>query len=242
MGLGAISIAGHYQESYFNDFQKTIGEFGGRANKFMFEKHIRPEHSVLDFGCGGGFLLSNLDCREKIGVELNPVARDYCNRVTGIRCVESLDAVPDATVDVVVSSHCLEHTPNPYELVSTLFNKLKAGGTIVIVVPLESYRCHWTIDNVDQHLYSFSPMNLGNILHGAGFKDIQTESVLHRWVPGYRSVARVFGLGIFHKLSYLYGRWGTHGTVQVKGVGLKSTAWLRGVGEGYSWRIRSYMQ
>ncbi len=57
-------IRSRYEEHYFNDFKKEIGEFGGRANKFMFEKHVLPSDTVLDFGCGGGFLLSNLNCKE----------------------------------------------------------------------------------------------------------------------------------------------------------------------------------
>jgi SAM-dependent methyltransferase len=216
-----LNIAKHYHASYFNNFQKTIGEFGGKANKFMFEKHIQPDDVVLDFGCGGGFLLKNLNCREKIGVELNPIARNYCNTVSGIDCFESLDAVPDESVDVVISSHCLEHTANPVELISILYEKLKAGGKIVIAVPLDSYLCKWVKDDINNHLYSFSPMNLGNILQSTGFKDIEAKVILHKWVPQYKLVEKIFGFRIFHQLSWIYGSLVTDPFVQVKGVGIK---------------------
>src|SRR5258706_5168660 len=85
-------VLGHYGEHYFNDFQREVGEFGGKANKFMFENHISPSDTVLDFGCGGGFLLNNLNCNKKIGVDLNPVAREYCNNEMGIRCHETLES------------------------------------------------------------------------------------------------------------------------------------------------------
>src|SRR5687768_1058585 len=171
-------IASHYQDEYFTNYQKEYGEFGGQANKFMFEKHISPEHSVVDFGCGGGFLLNHLNCREKIGIEINPVAREYCNLVHGIRCYESLEFVPNESADVIISSHCLEHTTNPFELISILYDKLKKGGEMVIVVPVESYKFRWHPQDVNNHLYSFSPMNLGNILQGVGCTDIRTEIVL----------------------------------------------------------------
>ena len=68
----------YYNEDYFNDYQKKIGEFGGKANLFKFEEHIKNTDNVLDFGCGGGFLLSNLDCKYKAGIEINSIARKYC--------------------------------------------------------------------------------------------------------------------------------------------------------------------
>ena len=51
----------YYNEKYFNDYQKKIGEFGGIANTFKFKKYIKASDSILDFGCGGGFLLKNLE-------------------------------------------------------------------------------------------------------------------------------------------------------------------------------------
>jgi SAM-dependent methyltransferase len=213
-------IAGHYHDDYFNNYQKEYGEFGGRANKFMFEKHIAPNDAVLDFGCGGGFLLKNLNCLERIGVEINPVARDYCNHISQIKCYESLEFVPEESVDVVISSHCLEHTTNPFELVAELFKRLKNNGRIVIVVPLDSHHYKWVSNDINNHLYSFSPMNLGNILQGAGFGQIKTEAVLHKWVPGYRKFEKLFGFKTFHQLSWLYGNVNKR-YVQIKGYGVK---------------------
>jgi SAM-dependent methyltransferase len=222
MKEGNAAIASHYGEDYFNHYQKEMGEFGGRANKFMFEKHILPGDVVLDFGCGGGFLLNNLTCHEKIGVEINPIARDYCNQMMGIKCYESLEFIPNESLDVVISSHCLEHTTNPFELVSILFQKLKNTGKIIIVVPLESYKYSWAPQDVNNHLYSFSPMNLGNILQGVGFTEIKTEVILHKWIRGYKKIDKIFGLNTFHQLSWLYGKFLNLRCVQVKGYGIKS--------------------
>jgi SAM-dependent methyltransferase len=214
-------IASHYREGYFHDYQKEFGEFGGRINIFMFQKHISPAEVVLDFGCGGGFLLKNLDCGDRIGVEINPEARRYCQQVNGITCHQSLESIPDESVDVVISSHCLEHTTNPCELVTLLYGKLKVNGKIIIVVPLDSYHYRWAPNDVNNHLYSFSPMNLGNILQAAGFSEIKTNPVLHKWVPGFKKVEKLVGSQIFHQLSWLYGTLINKRYVQVKGYGVK---------------------
>jgi SAM-dependent methyltransferase len=216
------TISSHYKENYFENYQKAYGEFGGRANKFMFEKHISPDDVVLDFGCGGGFLLKDIGCAERIGIEINPVARKYCNQVNGISCYESLEFIPDRSIDVIISSHCLEHTTNPYELVAILFKKLKTGGRIVLVVPLENYHTKWLPHNIDNHLYSFSPMNLGNILQGVGFSAIRTGVVLNKWMPAYKQIENIFGLRIFHHLSWLYGRFLNRRCVQIKGYAVKT--------------------
>lgn len=216
------TIEKHYQASYFNDYQKKIGEFGGIANKVKFAQHIGKDDVVLDFGCGGGFLLKNLQCRERIGIEINPVARDYSNRVNKVACYESLDAVDDDSVDVVISNHCLEHTTNPFQHVTALYEKLKTGGRIVIVVPHDRYSVKWAPNDINNHLYSFSPMNLGNILQGAGFKQISVAPFLHKWIPsrfrGY--ICKNFGFKVFHQLSWLYGKLDKR-SVQIKAVGVK---------------------
>jgi len=214
------TIAGHYNEQYFNKYQKEMGEFGGKANLFLFDKHVHTSDTVVDFGCGGGFLLHNLNCQEKIGVELNPTAREYCIKVNGIKCYESLNAVEDESVDLIISSHCLEHTPNPFELVSILYRKLKNNGRIVIVVPLDSHKYAWVPNDINNHLYSFSPMNLGNILQGVGFKDITATTVLHKWPPKFGEITKIFGFKTFQLLSWIYGTLNKH-NVQVKGIGTK---------------------
>ena len=99
----------HYDSTYFNKFQKKVGELGGKMNKFKFDKHIKETDTVLDFGCGGGFLLNNLGCKKKIGIEVNDFARNYCINKFGIDCFMSLDEIENNSIDVIISNHCLEH-------------------------------------------------------------------------------------------------------------------------------------
>jgi len=214
------SITSHYDDKYFSSYQKEVGELGGLANLFKFEKSIKPDDTVLDFGCGGGYLLKNINCKHKIGVEINPVAREFCEKTNNIKCLESIDEVEDESIDVIISNHCLEHVVNPYEIFTKMYKKLKVGGKIVIVIPLDSYKYAWKPNDVNNHLYSFSPMNLGNHLAGCGFKDIATKPILHKWPPYFRQVHSIFGNRIFHVLSWVYGAV-NHRWVQVKGEGVK---------------------
>ncbi|MBS0474901.1 MAG: class I SAM-dependent methyltransferase [Proteobacteria bacterium] len=200
-------ITSHYDYEYFYRSQRANGEIGGRANLFKFQPYIKSSDDVLDFGCGGGFLLNNLSCATKTGVELNPHARRYCEENHGIKVHASLDDVEDGRFDVVISNHCIEHVKDPYQTIEKLKAKLRPGGRIVICVPIDSYSYRWAPNDVCNHLYSFSPMNLGNILQGAGFTGIESRALLHKWVPKYRVVIRLFGFKVFHWLSYVYGNF-----------------------------------
>jgi hypothetical protein len=66
----------HYDADYFS-WQKNIGTFGGWANLTKFADYIKHTDNVLEFGAGGGYLLANVVCAAKIGVEINPSARIY---------------------------------------------------------------------------------------------------------------------------------------------------------------------
>ena len=53
----------HYNESYFK-WQSGIGKFGAWANIHKFIYYIKPDQNILDFGCGGGFLLNQIKCKD----------------------------------------------------------------------------------------------------------------------------------------------------------------------------------
>jgi 2-polyprenyl-3-methyl-5-hydroxy-6-metoxy-1,4-benzoquinol methylase len=72
---GSVGASAYYDAEYF-DWQKNIGAFGGWANAFMFGPSVAKDDTVIDFGCGGGFLLKNLDCKNKIGIEPNAEASE----------------------------------------------------------------------------------------------------------------------------------------------------------------------
>ena len=79
----------HYDEKYFS-WQKKIGHFGGQANKIKFEKLIKKNAKVLDFGCGGGYLLSSFENVEKYGVEINQIAVKEAEK-NGLKVYKSSD-------------------------------------------------------------------------------------------------------------------------------------------------------
>jgi SAM-dependent methyltransferase len=197
------SISGHYDGDYFAQ-QRRNGEFGAKANRHFFQPVIKDTDAVIDFGCGGGFYLDAISCREKLGVEVNPVARRVAQQKFPV--VGDLSEIPNGWADVVMSSHALEHTYDPFEKVKQVSRTLKAGGTAVFVVPCERYDTKYVENNYDQHLYTWSPANLGNLFSHAGFTVESCEFMAHWWPPKYELVQRLFGWRMFQIASRIYGR------------------------------------
>ena len=125
-----VDMSGHYDEQYF-DWQAPIGKFGGWANQSKFVEYISTDSRVLDFGCGGGFLLKRINCCKKVGVEHNPSA-DKIARENGIEVFTSPEQVPQDYVDVIISNNALGHTMHPLKDLRALHKTLAATGKIVL--------------------------------------------------------------------------------------------------------------
>ena len=186
------NVSKHYDAKYFA-WHTSIGEFGGWANLTKFNPFVSPTDDVLDFGCGGGYLLKNLNCRKKLGVEVNTDAAQTA-RDNGIEVYERTSDVPPACVDLIISNNAHEHTLHPLQELRSLYPKLREGGRIVFVAPCESIWYAYASNDMKHHLYSWSPMCLGNLMSEAGYSLIESKPYIHKWPPKYRLIARLGGI------------------------------------------------
>ncbi len=202
-----VSASSHYDKEYF-DWQKSIGAFGGWANSFKFKKTISSNDTIVDFGCGGGFLLKNLRCKNKIGIEPNPAAAESVKKL-GITHFfspeEALKKLGVEFADIVISNNALEHTLNPLQEIKSLRPLLKVGGTIHFYVPLDSINYSYNPKDINYHLFSWSPQNIGNLFTEAGYEVVYSKKFIHKWPPFYRMLAKL-GWPIFNLLCLIYSR------------------------------------
>lgn len=211
----------HYDNAYFA-WQRSSsgGDLGAEANLRMFRDFIRPTDTVVDFGCGGGFLLRRLQCQRRIGVEVNPAAVSYA-RASGLdEIVSYLGELAPESADVVISCHALEHTVDPFHKLQQVRVALKPGGLAVFVVPCERYDTQYVPGNIDQHLYTWAPINLGNLLASAGFSVLSCERIAHRFPPRAAQLQHLVGWGLFHLICRVYANL-RPGLTQVRAVGRK---------------------
>lgn len=207
-----------YDDAYY-EMQRNAGEFSAVIDLFKFEDEVGPRDRLLDFGCGGGFILDRLPAREKIGVEINDAAARDARR-KGIEVFSSLAQVEDEWADVVISHHALEHVDHPLDVVLDIRRKLRPGGKIVLVTPNESASMKYSEDDINFHLFTWSPSNLGNLLKRAGFENVSAGPVYHRWPPYWYVLNRVIPPRLMHLLCVARGRLRSH-YCQVKAVAYK---------------------
>ena len=194
----------HYNKKYFN-WQSKVGKFGAIANQIKFKDYINDNQKVLDFGCGGGYMLSAFTNIKKYGVEINPNGKKIAER-NGLKIFLRSKELPSNFFDLVISNNALEHTDNPLFELKELYRSLKKGGKICIIVPLDSIKYKYKKNDKDFHLYSWSPMNLGNLLTAAGFKVLESKPFIHKWLPFYQILIKFISWNLFNFLCRIYGR------------------------------------
>jgi SAM-dependent methyltransferase len=203
-GEPAYGSSGHYGPDYFT-WQNAHADIKARIKVERFKPYIRSTDTVLDFGSAGGAMLAGLPGTRKIGVEINDVARAAAEDNFGLEVYRTLDEVPDDVADVIVSNHTLEHLAAPLEALKQLRPKLRSTGRLVLVLPIDDWRPQrkWDPQDISRHLYTWTPMNLGNLLDEAGF-DPQEMRIIHRTLMrGFETFIKL-PARVFDVLSWFY--------------------------------------
>jgi SAM-dependent methyltransferase len=172
------------QAAVYADYQLVVTSGMEAEIARRFQPMVGNDDVVLDFGCGGGGILASLDCRLRIGVEVNPHAQAAA-RAKGLAVESSLDEIEPGSVDVVISNHALEHCTQPLMELRRIRDVLRPGGRIVLVLPLDDWRTqrHAIRGDVNRHLYAWTPLILGNLLQEAGFAVDSVEIIRSVWPP-----------------------------------------------------------
>lgn len=184
-------------------WQQAAGRNGAIYNLKFFAPFIAETHDVLDFGCGGGYLLSALRCREKAGIDINPAARAEAAR-RGVPVFASSAELSGRKFDRIVSSHCLEHVHNPFETLCKLRRLLRKDGRLILLLPIDDWRREpWTGPDDNGHLCTWTPRLLGNLLVSAGFTPVSIKVVNYAWPPRLDKFIWAVSRALFDGVAYL---------------------------------------
>ncbi len=186
----------YYGKDYY-EWQKSIGAACVQSGFGFFAGHINLQDVVLDFGCGGGFLLQALSMTGKYGVEINPHARKEAS-FRGVEVFEDIESLPaDINFDKVISHHSLEHVRDPYNTLIKLKSKLKINGRLLLVLPIDDWRNEkkYVATDINRHLYTWTPQLIGNLLDECGFQVEDIELRFYALVRGTKWLKRFLPRG-----------------------------------------------
>lgn len=135
-------------------------------------KGVSKSSKVLEFGCGLGqniYLIPNA-----WGYDISKFSLNFA-KSKGINATDNLKKIKDSSFDVVISCHVLEHLENPLEALKLMKQKLKKGGKLILVLPVEKQqRVEMKMDS-SQHLYCWNFRTINNLLIKAGFRPIENS-------------------------------------------------------------------
>ncbi len=115
------------------------------AAEFLRAHHEgKPRLSLLDVGCGEGYLKYFCDFGdiEWTGIEMTPARQEECRRI-GYQKVLGMDIdgvrlpFENGAFDAVVGSHVLEHLHHPDATLREMYRVLKPGGLLIVAVPIK---------------------------------------------------------------------------------------------------------
>lgn len=138
-----------------------------------------PGGRLLEIGFGNGATLARLKRLgwSVAGVEFDPVSVELANQLGIDARLGSLEdcKFEDASFDAVVSSHLLEHLPDPRTYIRECFRILHPGGKLILTTPNAASRGHrlfganWRGLEPPRHLHIFGPKALQSLVEEAGF-------------------------------------------------------------------------
>lgn len=168
------------------------GDSPGQAAKArhllgLLERFLAPgaERRLLDYGCGGGFLLREASGRgwRATGFDIGQAALRAC-REQGLNVTGDLDSLRPGSFDALVLNHVIEHVEDPPALLRRLAPLLAPGGRLLLEAPnVNSLRARlsaWPglsrrlgLDERHRafpiHLWYFSPRTLPRLARDLGW-------------------------------------------------------------------------
>lgn len=161
---------------------------GRRADLDVYIKFL-PAHvggKLLEIGCGSGRKLAYL---KKFGWDVEGVDFDSTaveiarHRGLNVRLGELEEQTYSENIfDAVVSSHVLEHVPEPIGFLKECHRILKPGGQLVFTTPNagsyghQIFRSQWRGLEPPRHLHVFSEDSLRYAAAIAGFQNIRCDA------------------------------------------------------------------
>jgi 2-polyprenyl-3-methyl-5-hydroxy-6-metoxy-1,4-benzoquinol methylase len=185
----------YYEDRYFDDF--AADQMTGLRDPVYLrvmdaiERH-QPPGTLLDVGCGCGFLLKEARKRgwRIMGIDPSVKSMDHAEKMLDCRLFRgTLEAYPPGyTFDVVTFINVLDHSATPWNDVQRVGMLLKEGGLLFLRFP--NGRFHpWILRLLSRlpgdallrkypvlHEYSFTPSFIRRLLSDCGFERIDVRN------------------------------------------------------------------
>jgi SAM-dependent methyltransferase len=152
--------------------------------RHFFQDYVSPNDKVLDLGAGYCDFINNIQCREKLAVDLNDDTSLLAHANVTVQQASSTDLsfLTDESIDVVFTSNFLEHLRTKEEALQT-FNEvhriLKKGGLFLILQPNIRHVGFEYWDFFDHHI----ALTEKSLIEGLLIKGFKMKRVISKFLP-----------------------------------------------------------
>lgn len=184
-----------YDDAYFGShygqflddpaYYDLKGKFWKKAIQSLWP--VPEDALVLDYGCGLGQVTAAFSrCHY---YDIAEFTRDFLRR-RGRQVYSSVAEIPKGHFDVVISSHSLEHSPDPFEQLQLQARCARTRGTLILILPIErEFGRRLELDK-DNHLFAWTFQTASNLLRAAGWQPCRQEFIYDSL--GLRRFGRTF--------------------------------------------------
>lgn len=152
--------------------------------RHFFQEYVSPKDTVLDLGAGYCDFINNIQCREKLAVDLNDDTPTLAHSDVTVHQASSTDLAfqADESVDVVFTSNFLEHLRTKEEALQTFHEVhriLKKGGLFLILQPNIRHVGFEYWDFFDHHI----ALTDKSLVEGLLIKEFKIKRVISKFLP-----------------------------------------------------------
>ena len=133
----------------------------------LFERHgLQVNGKVLDFGCGVGQVSAALS--DSVCFDFSLFAQNELRKRHRV-VIEKREDIPRHVFNYILSSHCLEHSPTPYQDLQEFREYALPDGQLVLLLPVEvqlqpALQSDWNL-----HLNAWTFQTITNLLVSTGW-------------------------------------------------------------------------
>jgi SAM-dependent methyltransferase len=151
-----------------------------------YKKYVTKRSVVLEIGASRKERTKDLSkyCKQLIGVEFFPerVPKEFANVRYIIGDWQKLsEYIAPESIDIVISSHVIEHVPNDLKAINELYSVLKSGGIAILNTPNRKRFSRTMIEIFTgdkkfpswEHIREYNEKDLVNLLRDSKFKKFQ---------------------------------------------------------------------
>ena len=185
----------HYQKDavefdYFEEKKGATAHDERRVKEYIISKVQKTAESILDVGCGNGWVAKKFLSKGKLVLSLDVSAVNPSKAKELYPSEKHFGVVADSfqlpinenSFDCVIASEIIEHVVDPKEFIKELFRVVKKGGRLIITTPYKEKLIYYLCIHCNKktpanaHIHSFDETKLESLYKESDLKSFEFET------------------------------------------------------------------